>query len=62
MTKSKTKLQFGLKAKTGFGSHGCASGMYSGGFNYYVYGIWPFISLSYYKAWGSFCYDNPNLK
>jgi hypothetical protein len=62
MTDSKTKIQLGFKAKTGFGRKGQAKGMYSGGFNYYVYGLWPFISITHYSAWGGFCHNNPNLK
>lgn len=62
MTASKTKLLLGFKAETGFGVRGRAKGMHSGGFEYRVYGMWPFISITHYLAWGDFCYDNPNLK
>lgn len=62
MTQSKTKLLLGTKAKTGFGIQGRAKGMYSGGFYYYVWGLWPFISITHYYAWGGFCHNNPNLK
>lgn len=62
MTASKTRLLLGNKAKTGFGRHGHAKGMYIGGFDYYVYGLWPFISVTHYFAWGDFCHNNPNLK
>lgn len=62
MTSSKTRLLLGTKAETGFGKIGCSHSMYGGGFDYYVYGLWPFISVTYYFAWGDFCHDNPNLK
>lgn len=63
MTSSKTKLLLGSKAEyTGFGLRGCSHGMYSGGFNFYVFGIAGLIALTHYKAWGGFCHDNPNLK
>lgn len=61
MKSSKTKILFGTKAKTGWGKAGSSRGMYSGGFDYYIYGLWPFVSITHYSAWGSFCRDNPNL-
>lgn len=63
MTASKTKLLFGSNAHLGgWGRRGSASGMYSGGFNYYVYGIKGLFALTIYFAWGYFCHNNPNLK
>ena len=61
MSASKTKILFGKYAETGFGKKGSGKGMYSGGFNYYVYGLWPFISITHYTAWGNFTRNNPNL-
>lgn len=63
MTASKTKLVFGSNSKyTYFGLRGHAKGMYSGGFDWYVYGIKGVIGLTIYKAWGDYCHNNPNLK
>ena len=46
---------------SGFGKRGSGSGMYSGGFNYYVYGIKGIFGVTYYKAWGGMIRGNPNL-
>lgn len=61
--RKKTKLLFGSNSKkTYFGKCGGSKGMYTGGFDYHVYGIKGIIALTIYKAWGSFIFDNPNLK
>lgn len=63
MVATKTKFLLGSKMKgSGFGRIGCSRGMYSGGFNYYVFGIRGVIGITRYVAWGDFCRDNPNLK
>jgi hypothetical protein len=60
---TKTKLLFGNKSKyTYFGKKGCAKGMYSGGFNWYVYGIKGLIAITRYEAWGDMIRNNPNLE
>lgn len=63
MMATKFKLCIGSEMKfSGFGLRGRAKGMYSGGFNYYVYGIKNIIGVTYYEAWGDMVRDNPNLK
>ena len=48
-------LTFGRNAKyTNFGLLGCAHGMYSGGYNYYVYGIAYIINFTIDRSWGSY--------
>ena len=57
MKKRKFRVRFFLKAKfTHFGLYGCAHGMYSGGYNYWVYGITYILNIEYLVAWGDF-YD-----
>lgn len=59
---SKTKIVFGKNSKfTYFGKRGSSRGMYSGGFNYWVYGIKGLIALTRYVAWGDMARNNPNL-
>lgn len=59
---SKTKFLIGSKSKfTYWGKRGAAKGMYSGGFNYWYYGIKGLIAFSKYEAWGDMIRDNPNL-
>lgn len=51
--KTKVELSFGKNAKfTGFGLKGCSHGMYSGGYNFYVYGIKWLFNLTVDRRWG----------
>jgi hypothetical protein len=53
--KTTRKLAFGKKAKrTGWGLWNCSHGMYTGGYDYYVYGIEGIFNLTIYKRWGDF--------
>ncbi len=54
MINKQFKIKFGFETVTSFGLRGCSHGMYSGGFNHYAYGLYPFISFHYLKTWGDF--------
>jgi len=52
------RLVFGKDAKkTHFGRRSCSHGMYTGGFNYYVYGIAGLFAYEVKESWGDFRTD-----
>lgn len=62
MRASKTKILFGKKSRfTYFGRRGHSKGMYTGGFDWYVYGVKGIFAITKYIAWGDMCRNNPNL-
>jgi len=49
------KVTFFKNSKyTYFGRRGCAHGMYSGGYNSYVYGIKYLFNIHFLECWGDF--------
>lgn len=59
----KIKLLIGKQSKhTHFGKFGSSKGMYTGGHNYWIYGIKGLLAITKYEAWGGMIRNNPNLK